>query len=117
MNIEALLVVGSLCLVVGALLYIPGRLLGRRLSKRHPQRAASRRITRAGAVFYGASVAVLLVGFAQQHVAPESWFGQFVATPVGRLAFTAVVVAVWAVFELALRKLGVVLVQRAENGA
>ncbi len=76
-----------------------------------PEGRTNVRITGAGITFYGCMVVMLFVGFAQEHLAPQSAFGAFVSSREGRLAYTGGVLALWAALEFILTKFGVKFVK------
>src|SRR5687767_9912619 len=114
MNWEAFFVIGSFALVLGALLYIPARIWAKRKLRDHPNSNATLKVTRAGFIFFSIFVVVLMVGFSQQYLAPESELGQFVKTSSGRLAFSAAVGVVFWLAEMILKSKGILLVQKKE---
>ena len=86
MNVEALLAIGALTLILGGLLYIPGRLYAKRVVRETiAQKKRLARITPAGVLFAACMVAVLIFVFSFRFLAPESWLGQFMSTKIGLL--------------------------------
>ena len=117
MNFEALAVIGTLTLIAGGLLYLPFYLWKKwRGKKALPSKGPlSANITRRGITFYGAMVAVLLVGFAQQYLAPQTAFGAFVSTRSGRLIYLVCVGVVGVVLEKLFVKSGVRFAKRNDK--
>ena len=108
MNFEALAIFGTLSILVGGLLYLPFYLWmkWKRKKGEGPENRTNVRITGAGITFYGCMVVILFVGFAQEHLAPQSAFGAFVSSREGRLAYTGGVLALWVALEFILTKFG-----------
>ncbi len=115
MNWEALVAIGIFTLALGVVLYIPTRLWAKHKLREHPNSNATLKVTRAGFVFFSIFVVVLMLGFSQEFLAPESGFGQFVRTSSGRLLFGASVGAVFWLLEVVLKSKGVMLVERKET--
>ena len=102
--------------MLGGVLYIPARWWAKRKLKESPPESNARlQITPAGFFFYGIMVCVMLFGFAQQHLAPQTEFGRFVGTRLGLFIFGAFVIGAWIVLEFACKKLGITLVRRKDN--
>ncbi|QSA96443.1 hypothetical protein [Methylococcus sp. EFPC2] len=93
MNISALLIIGTMALLAGAILYLPFFIGFRIIHKKMPPKIT---ITRAGLTVYGAGVVVLFTCYAQSVLAPDTIFGDFVSTRDGRLAFALFIMAFWA---------------------
>ena len=107
MDIKAAALIGGGAIVVGLVLYIPGYFLAKYLLRRSsPRSNAHGRITKLGAVVYGAMAFAMFIGYAQEHLSPQTWFGHFVSNWGGRLAYTGAVALVWAGIERILKKLG-----------
>jgi hypothetical protein len=109
MDIKAAAIIGGGAIVVGLLLYIPGHFLAKYLLRRsQPKSNARGHITRLGFVVYGAMVFTMFIGYAQEHLSPQTWFGHFMSSWGGQLAYSVLVVAVWAGIERLLKKRGYV---------
>ncbi len=111
MNFEALAVIGGFALILGAVLYFPF-FLWKKWSEKQAWPSRGRlasRITRQGITLYGAMVAMLFVGYAQEHLAPQTEFGSFMSTWWGRLTYAAILIALMVVVEVALTFAGVKL--------
>jgi hypothetical protein len=67
-------------------------------------------ITKTGTTFYGAQMVVLLVGYAQGTLAPDTAFGQFVDTWFGRITYFVCVSVIWTGVAIVLAKHGYRLV-------
>ena len=115
MNWEAFVVIGLFTLALGTLLYIPARIWARRKLREHPSSNATLKVTRVGFVFSGVFVAVLMLGFSQQFLAPESELGQFVKTSIGRLGFAAAVGAVFWLLGAILESKGIKILEKKET--
>ena len=69
MDIKAAAIIGGGAIVVGLVLYIPGYFLAKYLLRRSSPRSNSHgRITKLGAVVYGAMVFAMFIGYAQEHL-------------------------------------------------
>lgn len=115
MNWEAFAAIGIFTLVLGVVLYVPARWWAKRKVREHPNSNATLRVTRAGFVFFGIFVVLLILGFSQEFLAPESGLGQFVSSSGGRLLFGASVAAVFWLLEVILKSKGVLLVEKKET--
>ncbi len=104
MNIEAFLVIGTFTLLFGFVLYLPLYVWKKWKGKKAfpSDGALSEKISKRGITFCGVMVVFMLIGFAQEHLAPETEFGQFVSTWSGRMIYLVCVV-------IAFSLLGVVL--------
>lgn len=116
MNWEAVLVIGGFSVLLGIVLYVPGRWWAKRKLREAPAASAARvRVTRAGLVFYGIMILFLMIGLFQEHLAPQSRIGEFVSTRVGRLAFVGAYVGVSVLIENMLTRLGFTFVRRIDQ--
>jgi hypothetical protein len=103
-------------LVIGVLLYIPGHWWAKRkLRNAESGSKFELHITSAGFALCTLMVVALLLGFSQQYLAPQTEFGKFVSTPLGRLSYLVAVYALTVVFGLILEMLGFTLF-RNPNG-
>lgn len=114
MNWEAFAAIGTFTLVLGVMLYIPARWWAKRKRREHPNSDATLRVTRAGFVFSVIFIVLLMLGFSQEFLAPDSRLGQLVSSSSGRLLFGAFVGAVFWLLEVVLKSKGVMLVERKE---
>jgi hypothetical protein len=111
MNWEAFFVIGSLTVVLGVLLYVPGRWWARRKLRDAPKEASARRsVTPTGYVLAGLITTAFVSAFSLSYFAPESIVGRWASTSVGRLAIAVSLVGLCAILELIARKLGFKLV-------
>ena len=112
MDWEGLALTALLCLPLGVLLYIPARWWAKRKLANSPANSRARlRVTSAGLAFATLLVGVLFIGFSQQYFAPQSEFGQFVGTSLGRLVFGVGVTVLSVVIGMVLELLGFTLVR------
>ena len=114
MNWDAFAVIGTFTLVLGIMLYIPARWWIKRKLREHPNSNVTLRVTRAGFVFSVVFVVLLMLGFSQEFLVPESGLGQFVGSSIGRLLFVTLMGAVFWLLEVVLKSKGVMLVERKE---
>jgi hypothetical protein len=99
-----------LCLPLGVLLYIPARWWAKRKLANSPAHSQARlRVTPAGRAFATLVVGLLFIGFSQQYFAPQSEFGQFVSTSLGRLVFAIGVTGLSVVIGMVLELVGFTL--------
>ena len=92
---------------LGVLLYIPGRLLAKRkLLNTKPGSDLRLHVTSSGFALVTLMVFVLMLGFSQQYLAPQTEFGKFISTGIGFLSFLAAVTAITTVFGLLLEVMG-----------
>lgn len=110
---EALIVISLLSLVIGALLYIPGRLLAKRvLRKSAPSDAVRIRVTSAGLAVATLLVGLLLFGVAQPRIAPESTLGRLLSSGAGMTLYFGGVTLLASVLSTVLELLGFTLFHR-----
>jgi len=114
MNIEALTIIGGLTLFAGVVLYLPFYFWMKWMRKKALPLSGFMviTITRNGFVFYGATVLVLFVGFAQEHVAPQTEFGLFVSTWSGRLTYGICVMVISVILETLFASIGIKFTER-----
>ena len=112
MNWEALLVIGSFTILLGLLLYVPGRWWAKRQLKNAPDGSVGKaRVTQVGYLFFGIMIGLLFFGFAQEHMAPSSRLGALVSTRIGRLTLFGGIVAASFLIEKMLGRAGIELVR------
>lgn len=98
MRVDVIVMLAVAALIVGVLLYLPFFLWFRwRQSKGRPPvpGAFGAPIPRGRLGWYIAGVAVLAIGYAQAHLAPDTWFGATMKSSGGRLAFMIVLIVVF----------------------
>ena len=116
MDWEGLALTALLCLPLGVLLYIPARWWAKRQLARSPANSRTQlRVTSAGIAFAALLVGVLFIGFSQQYFAPQSEFGQFVGTTLGRLVFGVGVTVLSVVISMVLELFGFTLLRRPSD--
>ncbi len=107
MALAEYILIGIIFIFLGVLLYIPGRLLAKRkLLNSKPGSDLRLHVTSSGFALVTLMVFVLMLGFSQQHLAPQTEFGKSISTGIGFLSFSAVVIAVTTVFGLFLEMMG-----------
>ncbi len=107
-KIVAILGIGSI--VIGLILYIPGHFLAKYLLRRTAATSIQRkRITALGALVYGTLVCALVAGYAQEHLSPHTWFGQFMSNLGGQFLYGLVLIAVLGIIENLLKARGYAL--------
>lgn len=105
-----------LFLLIGFLIYIPCRLLvKRKLLSSNSESDFRLHITSSGFALAAIMVFVLVVGFSQQYIAPETEFGKFIGTGIGFISFLAVVWAIVTIFGLILTAMGFRLFQHSKK--
>jgi hypothetical protein len=113
MYFDALAIIFVGALAAGAILYIPGYFFAKWVLRRASSNSRAKlRITRTGFFVYGLMVVLMMLGFAQEHLAPATLFGHLVSSWFGRLAFVALLVVVFTIIERLLAKAGVLCVVR-----
>jgi hypothetical protein len=110
MHWEAVAVIGSVTVVLGVVLFIPGLMWAQKQARANPEAQAGMTVTKAGFAFGGLWIVALFGGFAAQFWAPDSVFGTWVSTSAGRFIYTAAVLAAAFVVEYLLRLFGVRIV-------
>ncbi len=106
--IIAILAIGSL--IVGFILYLPFHFLLKYLRRRSPQSSKMRiSITGRGILVYATLVCTMVIAVAQEHLAPDTWFGQFMSTVGGQFLFMFGLVFVLGIIENLLKARGWVL--------
>ncbi len=107
MELVDLILYGLFFLVIGVLLYIPVRWWGKRkLRNAPPDSEYKLNITSGGLALCVLMVVALLLGFSQEYLSPETDFGKFVGTGLGKLYYIAIVTMLTIVFGLILAMLG-----------
>jgi heme/copper-type cytochrome/quinol oxidase subunit 2 len=113
MDVVGYILFGLIFLVIGVLLYIPGRWWAKRkLRNAPPNSEYNLHITSSGLALCVLMVFTLVIGSSQRYLAPESEFGRFVSNPLGLLFFWAAVTVATIVFGLVLEMLGFTLYRR-----
>jgi hypothetical protein len=104
-------------LVLGILIFIPVRwLVKRKISKTDFEKSdLSLHITSSGLALISFLVVVLLLGFVQEHIAPETLFGRFISTWQGKLYYIVVLCLAFDLFGLILQRLGFTLFKRPDR--
>ncbi len=114
---EAIIVVGGLALLAGALLYLPFYIWIKRRKMREgasPQGRLAVRITKAGIIFYGAMTVALLVGYAQGSLHPETPIGKFMKHPLGSMLYSICVMVATVTLGAFLTKRGYVFIKEVK---
>jgi hypothetical protein len=88
----------------------------RKLKNSPPESNERLHVTSAGFVFYGLIVFALFAGITQEHLAPDTEFGRFVSTRLGRLMFVMAIAVISAAVGTALEKMGIKFVVRKSSG-
>ena len=119
MNWEAFFIIGGLALILGAILYIPGRWWARRkLAESSPESNARLHITPIGYIYFTVLIGGMLFAFSQQYFAPDSEIGKLVSSSFGRFVLLGGVAAIGFVVERILQRAGMnVTVRKRRNGA
>jgi hypothetical protein len=113
---EAVVVIGGFCVLLGLLLYLPARLWAKHRLRNAPAESAARlQVTSAGLAFAVLTVGLTLAGSLQSYLAPETEFGQFLATGVGRVLFVGAAAIVSGIVAMVLELLGFTLFRRPRN--
>lgn len=116
MHWEAASVIGGSAIIFGVLLYLPAQWWARRSLRESPEGSgAELSVTKSGFVFYGVFVAVLFAGFAMQHIAPSSRFGEFVGSRLGMVIYAGGLAAIGVMAERVLVRLGFVFLRRKDG--
>jgi hypothetical protein len=116
MDLVGYVVLGLIFLVIGILLYIPGRWWAKhKLRDTQPESDARLHITSSGLALIVLMVFVLVIGSSQQYLAPETEFGQFVSNGLGLLFFVVAVTVTTIVLGLVLIMLGFTLFRRQDG--
>ena len=111
MNWEAIGLITVLCLLVGIILYLPFHFLVKLKIKKNPGYPRIR-IKGAGFFVYGVMVVMLLVGVSMEHLVPETKFGEFIGTGLGKVIYYILVVVLFAFVEILLKRAGIYLVEK-----
>lgn len=111
MNWEGLTVIGVGAIAIGVILYLPFRIwFGR--SQEGGTRSPRVQLTRAGMVLVCFTLAALFYGLAARYIAPESMLGRVTSTSLGRLFYLGVLILVFWIVEVLLRRKGIRLTDR-----
>ncbi len=110
MDFTIIAILGIGAIVIGLILYIPGHLLAKYLLRRSSPTSNGRsRITGLGLLVYGTLVCALVAGFAQEHLAPNTWYGQFMSTWFGQFIYGTVLLVALSFIEIMLKARGHIL--------
>src|SRR4051794_4869352 len=109
MNWEALIVVCHFTLGLGVVLFVPTWIWIKRKQRAEAGRHPKVKLTKLGWVLLWTTLVVLLVGLVMDYIAPDSYVGQFVKMPAGRLLYLAIVAAVFWLLEILLKSCGIQL--------
>jgi hypothetical protein len=110
MTLPAFVAIAIFCVVLSLLVYLPTRwLLTWKSKSGSPTRDARLHVTPAGFAYTALLVGILFIGLSQQHLAPETAFGQFVGSGLGSLAFAVGMIGIAVVLGMVLEMLGFTL--------
>jgi hypothetical protein len=116
MDLVGYILLGLIFLVIGILLYIPGRWWAKhKLRNAPPESDARLHITSSGLALIVLMVFALVIGSSQQYLAPETEFGRFVSNGFGLLFFVVAVTVTTIVLGLVLILLGFTLFRRQDG--
>lgn len=101
--------IGILCLLAGVLLYSPFYIWKKWRGKKAPPSNGllTKKVTRREISFYGTMVVFMLIGFAQEHIAPQTAFGRFVSSWSGQLIYVVCVFIVFMILAVVLAIFGI----------
>ena len=106
---EAILVIGSLVIILGIILLIPGLWWARRKARKDPAFAKKANFTPIGWLFLCVMLSFLLGGLCMQYLYPESSIGKLTATSLGRILWTAIIIFIFYIIQKLLNSYGVVI--------
>lgn len=93
----AVVIIGVCILCVS--IFLLGNHIAKRYVSKRPHTLINRRVTKFGYVFYGSGILILLIGFSMQWFTPDTKFGMFVSSHLGRVAYAFGVVLIMSVIE------------------
>ena len=116
MDVIGYVILGAIFLVFGILLYIPCHWwIKRKTRSIDTENTFVLRITSSGLALCTLMVVSLILGFAQEHLSPESKFGIFITSWSGKLYYLIIVFLLTVIFGLILKRLGFTLFRRPDN--
>ena len=90
MDIEAILIIGGLCAVLGVILIVPALWWARHKARKNPAYRKKVRFTFFGWIYLFIALSFLLAGLMMPYFLPDSYIGQLTSKRFGRL--------IWALF-------------------
>lgn len=105
-NWEAFIAIGGVTLIIGIVLLIPGLWWVRRNVKQYSHSQGTMAVTKAGFIYSSIFVFILVAGFTAQYWAPETAFGKWLSTGIGRILFVIGLISIAFIFEKILNKFG-----------
>jgi len=116
MDLIDYIILGMLFFIFGILIYIPGHWwTKRKLRNVESGSEYGFHITSSGFALCALMVVVLLLGFSQEYLSPETEFGKFISTGLGKLYYIAIVTMLTIVFGLILQMLGFTFFRHPNN--
>jgi len=115
MILEAVLVIGAVCVILGGLLLIPGLWWARRKAKNDSAFGKRVRFTPFGWIFLFVMLVILLGGLMTQYLAPESLIGNLTVSRMGRLVWAGIVIGFFVVLAKLFASFGI-LIERRDEG-
>jgi len=116
MDLIGYILLGMLFLISGILLYIPGHWWAKRKIRNMATGSQyGLHITSSGLALCTLMVVALVLGFSQEHLSPETEFGKFVSSWLGKLYYMAIVGMLTILFGLILQMLGFTLFKHPDN--
>ena len=116
MNIEAIIVIGIVCVILAIILLVPGLWWARRKSKQDPSLGKKVNFTPFGWVYLSVMLVMLLGGLCMQYLAPGSFLGRLTTTGFGRIFWAAFIIVLFMVIQKVLGLFGVFIEKREEKG-
>ena len=115
MTLEAILVIGTACVILGLLLLVPGLWWARRKAKNDPAYRKKVRFTLFGWIFLSIMLFTLFAGLTMQYFAPASYIGKLTSERMGRLIWAAVVIVLFILIQKLLGSFGILIEKSKTN--
>ena len=116
MEVSEYIILGMIFLILGCLLYIPGRSIAKRkLANSESDSNFRLHVSSSGFAWATLMVFTLILGSSQKYLAPQSEFGKFVDTNIGLASFWVMVVVLFIGFGYILEMIGFKLFRKSNK--
>ncbi len=114
-EVSAIIAIGILVVILGAVLLIPSLWFARRQAARDPTLQVSVRLTKWGWVLISTMLLVLLGGVSAKYWAEDSRFAELTSHAGGRILWYALVIVAFVVIESVLKRCGIKVLVSASD--
>jgi len=105
-ELEAALVIGAVIIVLGFVLYLPGKWYAKRKALKNLNNRISYKVTPYGIVLSVIMISFIIFSFSSTYFFPESYFGSFVSCKFGRLVYVLILAIVFYLIDKTMNKKG-----------